>query len=352
MSYQDGWAALHLEMPDRVPHTEYSIEMHLELIKRLLNIPLTPQDSDVKKNQAGVALAKELNFDFIWSILTHNQIFGEHRTSMGHASYMEAGTDFDSKTFQLFEDPEDAFAFDPFALYGIRDKRLLTAEYDKHFDQLKQTYENAVTMTGIYVTCMSGLIEIFGWDMLLTACGLNPNAFGEVTNRYCNWILQYFEALAKCKAPVVMIHDDIVWSSGAFLHPDWYRRYIFPNYKKLFQPLHDAGKIIMYTSDGMYTQFIDNIAECGVHSFVMEPTTDMAYIAEKYGKTHSFVGNADTRILLSGTKEDIQNEVRRCMDIGKKYPGFFMAVGNHIPPNTPVENVLIYLDEYEKQSKR
>ena len=78
----------------------------------------------------------------------------------------------------------------------------------------------------------------------------------------------------------------------------------------------------------------------------------MAYIAEKYGKTHSFIGNADTRILLRGSKEDICNEVKRCMDIGKKYPGFFMAVGNHIPANTPVENALYYNECYEKLSKR
>ena len=90
----------------------------------------------------------------------------------------------------------------------------------------------------------------------------------------------------------------------------------------------------------------------GINAFAMEPLTDMSYIGEKYGKTHAFVGNADTRILLSGTKDDIKAEVKRCMDIGKKCPGFFMAVGNHIPPNTPVDNVLYYNDIYEEMSKR
>jgi uroporphyrinogen-III decarboxylase len=120
----------------------------------------------------------------------------------------------------------------------------------------------------------------------------------------------------------------------------------------MFEPLIQAGKKIIYTSDGNYTKFIDDIAECKVSGFVMEPTTDMAYIAEKYGKTHSFIGNADTRILLSGTKEEIYGEVKRCMDIGKKHPGFIMAVGNHIPANTPIENALYYNEVYEKLSKR
>ena len=40
------------------------------------------------------------------------------------------------------------------------------------------------------------------------------------------------------------------------------------------------------------------------------------------------------------------------MDIGKTYPGYFLAVGNHIPANTPVENCLIYEEAYRKLSRR
>ncbi len=68
--------------------------------------------------------------------------------------------------------------------------------------------------------------------------------------------------------------------------------------------------------------------------------------------THVFIGNADTRILLNGTREEIRSEVKRCMDIGKKYPGFFMAVGNCIPSNTPVDNALYYNQVYEEMSWR
>jgi uroporphyrinogen-III decarboxylase len=79
-------------------------------------------------------------------------------------------------------------------------------------------------------------------------------------------------------------------------------------------------------------------------SLICDGTYDRhGYIAQKYGKTHVFIGNADTRILLSGPKEKIRAEVERCMAIGKHCPGFFMNVGNHIPANTPVENALYYM---------
>ena len=60
---------------------------------------------------------------------------------------------------------------------------------------------------------------------------------------YADWILQYFQALADSDADVVMIHDDIVWTSGPFTNPSWYHKYVFPNYEKLFEPLHKAENI-------------------------------------------------------------------------------------------------------------
>jgi hypothetical protein len=40
------------------------------------------------------------------------------------------------------------------------------------------------------------------------------------------------------------------------------------------------------------------------------------------------------------------------MAIGKPCPGFFLAVGNHIPPNTPVESCLYYDEVYKALAKR
>ena len=353
MSYQDGMAAINLEMPDRVPRTEFSASEHWHLVKAVTGIDVSGEsDSETKKN-ASKAFEKAWNFDFRWSTRIHatDEYFPGRRSRMGRAEYGDIAL-FDDQVYCPFPEPEDVFAFDPMEEYGPADIAKITGDFNAQYADNVAFNPDAVNMTGIYTTLMSGLIDIFGWDMLLCAAGADPAAFGKVTDRYAAWISRHFEALANSDAPVVMVHDDIVWTEGAFIHPDWYRKFIFPNYKKMFAPLIEANKKIMYTSDGNFTEFIDDVAECGVNGFVMEPTTDMAYIAEKYGKTHAFIGNADTRILLSGTKEDIYNEVKRCMDIGKSCPGFFMAVGNHIPANTPVENALYYNECYEKLSRR
>lgn len=352
MSYQDGWAAINLEMPARIPRTEYSAEMHWDLIKAVTGIDVGVESSAEAQKQASLAFQQAWNYDFIWSILINSDEFGNVRTDMGHAEYAAGGVDRRDTVTHLFNDPEDALNFDPWEKLGTKNKDELVKRFEAHYVAQQANHPFGVNMTGTYITLMSGLIDLLGWDMLLLSAGVDRKRFSDLTNRYATWIQQYFDALAETNVPVIMVHDDIVWSSGPFIQPAWYRECIFPNYKKFFAPLLESGKKIMYTSDGDYTKFIDDIADAGVHGFILEPMTDMAYMAERYGQTHVIIGNADTRILLYGTKEQIRTEVERCMAIGRNCPGFFMAVGNHIPFNTPVENALYYNEVYLELSRR
>lgn len=351
MSYADGWAAIHLEMPGRVPRTEYSADFHWDLVKAVTGIAVTDSSPEGEREQASLAFERAWNYDFLWRTGTDMR-YGKWETDMGHAEYKADGSDYREKAACPFSTVEEVLSFDFMANLGPRPKHEFVRLYNEGHSQMRARHSTGVCTSGIYHTTVSGFIQIFGWDMLLLAAGEDQERFGALMNRYAAWVQQYFDAMAESDIPVIMVHDDIVWTSGAFMRPDWYRRFIFPNYKKFFAPLREAGKKITYTSDGNYTEFIDDIAAAGADGFVMEPTTDMAYIAERYGKTHYFIGNADCRILLSGSGAAIRAEVERCMRIGKKCPGFFMAVGNHIPPNTPVENALYYNEVYEELGRR
>ena len=346
-----GMKALQLEMTDHVCRMEYSVFSHSKLMEKVTGISVEEQQNG-RWRDAFTAFCKAWDICAHWSILIGRGSLGRYVSSMGHAVYNEGGTDYNDNVFELFRDEEDVFAFDPYETLPYLEENEIVQMFNDHYRMECENAGDAVAMTGIYISCMSGLIDLLGWNMLLTCAGVDPKAFGDFTDRYSLWIERYFKALAKSDAPVVMVHDDIVWTEGAFIAPEWYRRHIFPSYRRCFRHLHEAGKIIMFTSDGNYTEFIDDIAGCGVNSFVLEPMTDMEYIARKYGKTHSFVGNADTRVLLRGDRESIYREVKRCMDIGKKCPGFIMAVGNHIPSNTPVDSCMWYNEFCQQLGRR
>lgn len=352
MSLQNGLAALHLEMTDHVPRTEYSASAHWPLVSRVTGITVDEHSAPELQSKASAAFMKAWDYAFNWNVKLHSTIFGTYRASMGHASYAAGGVDFDKSTYCAFEDENDVLAFDPEAAFGKVDIAEWTALFEADYRAKTVECPDTVNMTGTYITCVSGLIDLLGWDLLLYTAGIDPQGFGAFTNRYAAWMAPFFTALAESDVPVIMVHDDIVWSEGSFLHPDWYRTYVFPHYKHFFSPLLEAGKKILFTSDGNYTMFLDDVARTGVHGFVLEPLTDLTYVAEKYGKTHVIVGNADTRCLLSGNKEVIYGEVKRCMDTARHCPGFIFAVGNHIPSNTPVEAALYYDECYRKLGKR
>jgi hypothetical protein len=352
MSYADGWAALNLERTARVPRIEFDAESHWELVRAVTGIAVDIDSPAEHKQKARSAFVRAWDYDFCLTPLIGHGELDARRTTMGHGQYAAGGIDFDAHVHCPFEDPKEVLSFDPWETYGQKDRRELVRRFDEHYRSQCELYPDLVNTTGTYVTLFSGLISIFGWEMLLTTGGLDPTGLGEVANRYASWMQQYYDALAECEAPAIYSHDDIVWASGAIFRPEWYHKYIFANYERLYAPLLDRGKKVIFVSDGNYTEFVDDIAAVGASGFFFEPLTDLAYIVERYGQTHIMVGNADTRVLLFGHKADIRREVERCITLGRDCPGFFMSVTNMIPANTPVENALYYNQVYEELCHR
>ena len=197
---------------------------------------------------------------------------------------------------------------------------------------------------GYYKTIVSGAIEAFGWEMLLTAAA-DRRRFARVLEGFYRLSRHHFEAWARTGTEVFICHDDMVWTAGPFIHPDFYRSAIFPHYKELWRVWKDAGKRVLYCSDGDFTMFLDDIAEAGADGFIFEPVVDFDRVVRDFGGTHVIVGSkVDARTLTFGTPDDIRREVDATLDVAGGLPGFMFAVGNHIPSNVPVENAQFYFD--------
>jgi uroporphyrinogen-III decarboxylase len=180
---------------------------------------------------------------------------------------------------------------------------------------------------------------------MLLAAAADRERFDRVLESFFRLSLHHFQALAKTSIEVFLCHDDMVWTQGAFMHPDFYRASIFPRYRKLWDVIRETGKPVLFCSDGDFTEFVDDIAAAGADGFIFERLTSLDYVVERYGKTHSIFGSKlDCRTLTFGTREQIKREVDETLEIARDCPGFFFAVGNHMPSNIPVDNALFYFD--------
>ena len=204
MSVEDGWAAVNLEMPKRIPRVEFSItEYHFDLMKAVTGIDVGPTSPPEVKGRAAQAFVRKWNYDIFLAYLITKEALASKRTHMGHAVYAVGGSDFDDDIQTPFQDPEEVFAFDPWETYGPIDKAAVTRQFEGHYQAQCELYPTNVNMSGIYISLVTGLTYIFGWEMLLTAAGLDPVRFGELANRYSSWVQQYYDALAEARVPVI-----------------------------------------------------------------------------------------------------------------------------------------------------
>ena len=206
MAYDCGWAALNLEMPERVPRTEYSAaEYHWPLVERVTGIRIGKDSTPEERFRATAAFRRAWTYDFNWNVLINTQVYGGLYTRMGHAAYDGEGRDFDDRISCPFEDVEEVLNFDPFEAFGKVDGAEATRRFEEHYRASKAAFPDEVNMTGVYTTLMSGLIAVFGWDMLLLACGEDSRAFGKMTDRYAQWMQQYMNALAEADVAAGMV---------------------------------------------------------------------------------------------------------------------------------------------------
>lgn len=337
MSYERGIAAIRLEMPDEIPHTQY------------VTHPAWVEHLRAKYGKPEAPLTELLDFDFAFYTDGPGQMGGRW-TDMGHAVWQADGSDYRLPKDSPFQDVEQIYALDPFEEYGRVDFQTQRAKYQACWQEARK--RDLVIPGGLYRSVVSWAIAAFGWENLLLAVGTDAERFGALLNRWGDLLMGYVEAWAATDIEVFLTHDDMVWTAGGIFSPDFYRSYVFPNYKRYWHCVRDAGKKVLFCSDGNYSEYIDDLVAAGTNGFIFEPTTDLAYVCEHYGQTHAIIGNADTRILTFGTAEEIHAEVKRCMDLGRDCPGFFFAVGNHIPPNVPIESADACMEAYWSMRKR
>jgi hypothetical protein len=346
MSYETGMQAMRLQSPERLAHTEYC--SNYALVRAVTG--LDPQ----RDGRAWRQFQDAWEMDFLWVSNDGPVGWGQRGrvTDMGHAEFLEGGIDRRDTVTCPFRNVEEVLAFDAVEEYGLPDFDELVAYYEKAYQAGQDANPNQVYTGGYYQTVVSGAIAAFGWDMLLSAAA-DRERFAKVLASFAELTLHHVRAQTRTSIKVFIQHDDFVWTAGPFMHPAFYRSAIIPHYKRFWDVLHEAGKIVLFCSDGNFTPFIDDIAGAGADGFIFEPITDLDYVVRHYGRTKVIMGSkVDCRTLTFGAPEQIAREIDATLEIAKKCPGFVFAVGNHIPSNVPVDNALFYFDYLQKRWRR
>ena len=339
MSRQLALDTIWLKPTPRLAHTDYSLGYHKAYLRKKTG--LDPSHPDCMKR-----------FDEVWGMdfqfgtndgLRGNWADYGRATDMGHAEYADGGTDMRPSRESPFRTMTDVWAFDAVDEYGLPDFGEQVAAYERSFQDSKRNSPGLLTSGGYYKTIVSGAIAAFGWEMLLMAAS-DAGKMEPVLDSFFRRTLFHMRAWAQTSAPVIIQHDDFVWTEGAFMRPDVYRKVIIPRYAKLWEPLHEAGKKVLFCSDGNLMEFAEDVVEAGADGLIFEPCNDFAVMAERFGQSTVLVGSCvDCRDMAFKSWETVRASMDRTFELAKTCKGVIFAVGNHIPANVPDDMLDLYI---------
>lgn len=339
MSKQRALDSINLKGATNWAHTEYSLEYHRPYLARRCG--RATDDPDL------IRLAYEhFGFDFLWS--TNDGLVDWAKTGrvtdMGHAVYAADGSDQRLAAQSPFETPEEVWAFDAVAEYGLPDADEQVSAYEESIQKARVRYPNQLTTGGYYKTIVSGAIASFGWDMLLVAAA-EQDKMERVLDSFFRRTLFHMQAWAQTSVEAVIQHDDFVWTAGPFMDPRFYRRVIIPRYAELWKPIHAAGKKVLFCSDGNFEMFMEDIVAAGADGLIFEPCNDFGTAVDRFGKTTCLVGSGvDCRDLTFDNWDAVQRDLDRTFARLADCRGAILSVGNHLPPNIPEAMLDRYFD--------
>ena len=352
MSKQRALKAMNLEATDRVPSQEW-ID-HPEFVKKMTGI-----DPFEQPDTAIIKLLKILDIDWYVNIpeTAHKFVNGESSKTIEGVQYTEWGfTGSQWEEDDIFKTEEEILAYNPMQDTEGRIRITSKAYRKERIDQCingQKMVGDSTLITGLYYTTLfQNFIMAFGWELFLITAKLEPVRFKETIERFTEFSVRNIEEWVAADTEIIFCHDDLALTRGLVFPKKWYDENIFPNYERIFDPIKKAGKKLIFVSDGNYSELIDDLFAVGVDGLMVDNYVELEPVLKKYGNSKVICGNVDSRILTAGTKEDVYKEVERCMELGKRYPGYFIRAAGDLPHNIPLENLEYYFDMCRKLGKR
>ena len=192
--------------------------------------------------------------------------------------------------------------------------------------------------------------ELMGYETFCYALVEDPELVSAMFEKVGGIIYGLFErAVEKPKVGAVWYCDDIAYAEGLLCSPDALRKYAFPHFKKIAGLAHSKGLPIIYHSDGVLWEvmddLIDDIGFDALHP--IEPKAmDIAEVkhrvgqrvGQRVGRQVCLIGNIDVDLLARGTPEQVAELTRRRIAQVAPGGGYVLGSSNTIPNYCKAEN--------------
>jgi uroporphyrinogen decarboxylase len=185
----------------------------------------------------------------------------------------------------------------------------------------------AVTMRGAERLLMDTVDDpAFVHDLMRFATDL-AKRFGEAVTA-AKVGLSYSEAPASC----------------SLISPEIYQEFIKPYHTEMVTHFNQRKTGITLHVCGYIDPIIKDLLETGCPAFSIDAPTSLEKVVQEVEGKAVIIGNVATDLYVRGTLEQMEADIRRCIDTAADKSGFILASGCEVPSNAKVELVQHFCD--------
>lgn len=185
-----------------------------------------------------------------------------------------------------------------------------------------------------------------GLDELLVDLYLNPEFVHDLLDNIMKFIIGNVIQLANLGIDGIFLSDDYGHQQSLLMSPDHWREFIKPRLKDIFAFIKSKGLLVFLHSCGNVSEIIPDLIEIGLDVLhpIQPEAMDIKTLKTKYGNKLAFYGGISTqKTLLSGTTEEVNQEIKETIQYMANGGGYILAPGITLQHDIPLENITAFI---------
>jgi uroporphyrinogen decarboxylase len=201
--------------------------------------------------------------------------------------------------------------------------------------EAKKTITDAI-VSGVIPGPWTTAIGLRGATGLIKDAMKDPDYVHELM-RFCTQMsIRFMEALIPLKVGLSYSEPP---ASCSLISPQMYRTFVFPYHKQLVDHFKEKNAGIGLHICGYADPILEDMVNTGVTNISIDAPTDLAKAVEVTRGKAVLLGNVPTHLFFSGTREEMKQAIKNCIDNAPEDSGYILAPGCEVPGIAPPERI-------------